>query len=62
MFGVAIACVCLLALLIFALLQRQEAFEQKLIAQHQRMMADKAKLIVQSQALPTFALSEMDKD
>ena len=62
MFGVAIAFVCLLALLIFALLQRQEAFEQKLIAQHQRMMADKAKLIVQSQALPTFALSEMDKD
>ena len=44
------------------MLQRQQAVEQELLAQHQRMMADKAKLITQSQALTAFALSEMDKD
>ena len=51
----AVAFVCLLGVLVFALVQRQEALKQKIVA-------EKANLISTSRALAAFALAEMETD
>ena len=51
----AAAFVCLLGVLVFALVQRQEALKQKIVA-------EKANLISNSRALAAFALAEMETD
>ena len=51
----AVAFVCLLGVLVFALVQRQEALKQKIVA-------EKANLISTSRASAAFALAEMETD
>ena len=51
----AVAFVCLLGVLVFALVQRQEALKQKIVA-------EKANLISTSRALAAFALAEVGAD
>ena len=60
--SIAVVFVCLLGLLVFASLQRQKAMGQKLVAEKQRLRAEKAARISSSQSLATSAFLEMGKD
>ena len=53
--AVAIAFICMLGLSVFSFLQRKEALKQKIVA-------EKANRISNSQALAALALTEVDKD
>ncbi len=60
--SVTVAFVLVLGLAAFSFLQRQEAVEQKLVAEQQHLRAEKTARISNSRSLAALALTGMDKD
>ena len=60
--SVTVAFVLVLGLAAFSFLQRQEAVEQKLVAEQQHLRAEKTARISNARSLAALALTGMDKD
>ena len=60
--SITVAFVLVLGLAAFSFLQRQEAVEQKLVAEQQHLRAEKTARISNSRSLAALVLTEMDKD
>ena len=60
--SVTVAFVLVLGLATFSFLQRQEAVEQKLVAEQQHLRTEKTARISNSRSLAALVLTEMDKD